>query len=256
MSSKLLQKLMPIIVVVCLLGFWEAACWVYAVPDFILPRPSLIFSTMMEFRDQIAEHSLQTLYTTVVGFCFAIVFGLVLGGVLGASKLVYNALYAVLIGFNSIPKVALVPLLVIWFGIGTVPAIITAFTIAFFPIAVNVATGMATIEPELRDVMRSLGASQFQILTKIGVPRSMPYLFASLKVAITLAFIGSIIAETVASNKGIGYLMLSASSRFEVPLVFAGLIAVAAMGVILYAATIVIERRMTRWAFRGSELVS
>src|SRR6185295_7217340 len=121
---------------------------------------------------------------------------------------------------NSVPKVALVPILVIWFGIGTVPAILTAWVISFFPIVVNVATGLATIEPEMRDVLRSLGANRWQILTKVGIPRSMPYLFGSLKIAITLAFIGSVISETVAGNEGIGYMMLSASAKPDTPLVF------------------------------------
>jgi NitT/TauT family transport system permease protein len=174
----------------------------------------------------------------------------------GASSFVYVGLYPVLIAFNSIPKVALVPVIVIWFGIGTVPAIITAFSIAFFPITVNIATGLATIEPEMRDVLRSLGANRWEILTKVGLPRSMPYLFASLKIAITLAFIGSVISETVASNIGIGYLMLSASSRFEVPLVFAGLLIVGAMGVGMYAVCVFFEHRMTRWAFRSQDLIS
>ena len=172
----------------------------------------------------------------------------------GASRVVSAGLSPVMIGFNSIPKVALVPIIVIWFGIGTVPAVITACSIAFFPIAVNIATGLATIEPEMRDVLRSLGASRWEILTKVGIPRSTPYLFASLKIAITLSFIGSVISETVASNKGIGYLMLSASSRFEVPLVFAGLIVVGAMGIGMYAICVMFETRMTRWAFRSQEL--
>ena len=108
----------------------------------------------------------------------------------------------------------------------------------------------------MRDVLRSLGANRWEILTKVGIPRSAPYLFASLKIAITLAFIGSVISETVAANKGIGYLMLSASSRFEVPLVFAGLLVVGAMGVGMYAICVMFEQRMTRWAFRGQDLVS
>jgi NitT/TauT family transport system permease protein len=137
-----------------------------------------------------------------------------------------------------------------------VPAIITAFSIAFFPIAVNVATGLATIEPETRDVLRSLGATRWQILTKVGIPRSTPYLFGSLKIAITLAFIGSVTAETVASDRGIGYLMLSASARFEVPLVFAGLVVVAAMGIAMYAISVVFEKRMTKWAVRGTDLTT
>ena len=135
------------------------------------------------------------------------------------------------------------PILVIWFGIGAVPAILTAFLISFFPIVVNVATGIATLEPELKDVLRSLGARPLDILLKVGLPRSMPYFFASLKVAVTLAFVGSIISETIAGNRGIGYLMMQASSSFRVPLVFAGLIVVAIMGVGMYAVFAYIERR-------------
>jgi len=146
-----------------------------------------------------------------------------------------------------------VPILVIWFGVGAVPAVLTAFLISFFPIMVNVATGLATLEPELRDVLRALGASKLQVTVKVGVPRAMPYFFASLKVAVTLAFVGSVTSEIVASNQGIGYLMLAASGRFDVPLVFAGLIVVAVMGVAMYELFAAIERRTTRWAFRGGE---
>lgn len=235
---------------------WELGCWAFNVAPYVLPRPSLIFRTMYEFRGPILEHSLHTLFTTVLGFIFAVIGGLMIGLAVGASRFVYVGLYPVLIGFNSIPKVAIIPVIVIWFGIGTVPAVITAFSIAFFPIAVNIATGLATIEPEMRDVLRSLGANRWEILTKVGIPRSMPYLFASLKIAITLSFIGSIVSETVASNAGIGYMMLSASSRFEVPLVFAGLIVVGAMGIAMYAICVIVEGRMTRWAFRNQDLLT
>ena len=151
----------------------------------------------------------------------AVAFGVVLGVIVGASPLAYRALNPLLIGFNSIPKVAVVPVLVLWFGIGTVPAVISAFLTAFFPISVNVATGIVTMEPELQDVLRSLGASKLDILRKVGLPRSLPYFFASLKISITLAFVGAVISETVASKLGIGYLMLSASSTFRVPQAFA-----------------------------------
>jgi len=255
-EKRRLRLIMPWAVTVGLFVIWEVACWLFAVPPFILPRPSVIFQALIQFREQIAQHSLHTLFTTVIGFALAVIGGLLIGLAIGASQLVYVGLYPVLIGFNSIPKVALVPIIVIWFGIGTIPAVITAFSVAFFPIAVNVATGLATIEPEMRDVLRSLGANRWEILTKVGIPRSMPYLFASLKIAITLAFIGSVISETVASNRGIGYLMLSASSRFEVPLVFAGLVVVGAMGIGMYVICVLFEQRMTRWAFRGNELVT
>jgi NitT/TauT family transport system permease protein len=255
-TARRLQLITPWAVTLGLFVVWEAGCWLFGVAPYVLPRPTLVFKTMYDFRGQILEHSLHTLFTTFVGFVLAVIGGLLIGLAVGASRYVYVGLYPVMIGFNSIPKVALVPVIVIWFGIGTVPAIITACSIAFFPIAVNIATGLATIEPEMRDVLRSLGATRWEILTKVGIPRSMPYLFASLKIAITLSFIGSVISETIASNKGIGYLMLSASSRFEVPLVFAGLVVVGAMGIAMYAICVVVEQRMTRWAFRGQDLVS
>ena len=191
--------------------------------------------------------------TTLIGFGLAVAFGMALGVAIGASKLVYKALYPLLIGFNSVPEVALVPLLILWFGIGTVPAVITAFVISFFPVVVNVATGLTTLEPELEDVLRVLGAKKRDILIKVGIPRSLPYFFASLKIAITLAFVGSVISETVASNAGVGYLMISASSKFNVPLVFAGLLVIALMGVGMYEIFARLERRFTAWAHRGQQ---
>ena len=176
------------------------------------------------------DNSVQTLWTTLAGFLIATVFGLLLGIAVGWHKAIYAGLYPVLIGFNSIPKVAVVPVLILWFGIGTIPAILTAFLISFFPIVVNVATGLATTEPELEDVLRALGASKLDVMKKVGIPRSLPYFFGSLKVAITLAFVGSVVSETVGANKGIGYLMLSAQANFQVPLVFAGLLVLAVEG--------------------------
>lgn len=247
------RTLAPWIATIALFVIWELVCRLFAIPSFILPTPSESIATLWEFRDAIWFNAWFTFWVTLVGFAIAVAFGLALGVFIGASALVYSALYPILIGFNSIPKVAIVPVLVVWFGIGTVPAILTAFLISFFPIVVNVATGLATLEPELRDLLRSLGARRVDILMKVGLPRAMPYFFASLKVAITLAFVGSVISETIAGNKGIGYLMLSASSSFRVPLVFAGLMVIAVMGVGMYAIFALVERRMTGWAFRGSE---
>jgi len=180
-----------------------------------------------------------------------VVFGLVLGIVIGSFRLAYAALYPVLIGFNSVPKAALVPILVIWFGVGTVPAVITAFMLSFFPIVVNVATGFATIEPELVDLLRALGASRRHMVVKVGIPRSLPYFFASLKIAITLSFVGSVIAEIVAGNSGIGNVMLIASSNFNVPLVFAALLVVGMMGIGMYAIFALLEKRFAGWSVRG-----
>jgi len=250
---KTLRLVLPWIVIVGLFVFWEIVVRVFDIEQFVLPAPSAIFASGWQWRWPILDNAWQTFITTVIGFLIAVVFGLATGVAIGSSTLVYDSFYPALIGFNSIPKVAVVPILVIWFGVGTIPAIITAFLIAFFPILVNVAVGIATMEPELQDVLRALGASRSQVITKVGLPRSMPYFFASLKVAITFAFIGTIVAETVAANKGIGNLMLVASSRFEVPLAFAGLLMTSIMGIGMYLVAAVIERRTTAWAMRGAD---
>ena len=253
LPRRTVQLVFPWVVIAVFFLVWEIAVHLFSIPRFVLPAPTKIFATLWEYRWPILDNSWQTLMTTSVGFAFAVVFGLVGGVLIGSSRLVYDGFYPILIGFNSVPKVAVVPVLVIWFGIGTVPAIISAFLISFFPILVNVATGIATVEPELQDVLRALGAKKTDIILKVGLPRSMPYFFASLKIAITVAFVGSIIAETVAANKGIGHMMIAASSRFDVPLVFAGLMITAFMGIAMYVIANAIERRMTGWATRGMD---
>lgn len=254
LQQRTLRLTMPWLTLLVLLIMWQVACVAFDVPEIVAPRPTRVIEVIIQRWDLLLRFCLETLWTTLIGFFLAIGFGLLLGLAIGASPFVYSGLYPLLIAFNAIPKVAIVPILMIWVGIGALPAIITAFVISFFPIVVNVATGLATIEPEMRDLMRSLGASNREILTKVGIPRAMPYLFASLKVAATLAFVGSVLSETVGGNRGIGFLMLSASARNDSATTFAGLFAIAVMGIGVYAACALIEKRMTRWAFRG-ELV-
>jgi NitT/TauT family transport system permease protein len=251
-----IRRTVPIWATILFIVFWQVFCVVFRIDSFILPAPTEVVQSLLQYHQPIMVHALQTLFTTLVGFAMAIVFGLLLGLAIGIDRAVYDGIYPMMIAFNSIPKVAIVPLLVIWFGIGTVPAIMTAFLISFFPIVVNVATGLATIEPELLDVLRSLGARKHQIVMRIGIPRSMPYFFASLKVAITLAFIGSVVSESIASNVGIGYLMMAASARFDVPLVFAGFVVISIMGIIMYEMTAYAERRFTFWATRANDIVT
>lgn len=250
-KQSTLIKVAPWALTITLFLVWEIICTGMKIPDYLMPAPSAIWVAGVEYASPIMMHATQTLFTTLAGFALAVVVGMVLGLAVGASPLVYKATYPLLVGFNSIPKVAFVPVLVVWFGIGTVPAILTAFLISFFPVVVNVATGLATLEPELEDVLRSLGAKRWDIMIKVGLPRSLPYFFASLKVAITLAFVGSVISETVASNLGIGYLMMSASSSMNMPLVFAGLIVIGVMGVVMYELFALAETRLTGWAHRN-----
>jgi len=241
---------MPYLVAVLLLVLWEVLNRLTNISSVILPAPSTIFGALVRHHEVIAQNALHTFITAMIGFGLGVVTGVVIGFATGISPEIYSSVYPLLVAFNAIPKVALLPLFVLWAGIGVVPAVLTALTLAFFPIAVNVATGLATIDPEMNDLMRSLGARRDEILLKVGIPRAMPFLFASLKIAISLAFVGTVISETVASNDGIGFLMMSASSSFNVPLVFAGVFVIAVMAVAAYGVCSLVEQRMVRWAFR------
>jgi len=245
-----LETAMPYLVIVGTLALWELFVKAFAIRQFILPAPTDVYVALIKYRDPIFTSALFTLTNTLLGFAIGIVVGVLLGIVIGSWRLAYAGLYPILVGINSVPKAAIVPILVIWMGIGQPPAITTAFMLSFFPIAVNVATGLATTEPELEDVLRSLGASKLDILWKVGIPRSLPYFFASLKVSITLAFVGAVISETLASNDGIGYLMVQAASQFRTPLMFAGVTVIAAMGIATYVFFVLIGRRFTSWATR------
>ncbi|EJW10988.1 Hydroxymethylpyrimidine ABC transporter, transmembrane component [Rhodovulum sp. PH10] len=246
------ERLSPWLFTIAMFLIWEAVCRFAKIDPFILPAPSEIFAAMNQYWWPLAKNSFVTLWTTMAGFALAVGFGIVLGLVVGWSRTIYRGLYPVLIGFNSVPKVAVVPILVIWFGIGEIPAILTAFLISFFPIVVNVATGLSTIEPELEDVLRALGASKLDIMLKVGIPRTQPYLFGALKVAITLAFVGTVVSETIAANAGLGFLMVQAGSNFQMPLVFAGLLLLAAEGIVMYAVFAYVEVHFTKWAHRSS----
>src|SRR5256884_6076302 len=228
--SSTLEKLSPWLFTLGIFVLWELVCRIFKVDTFVLPAPSQIFQAVGQYWLPLAKNSFVTLWTTLAGFALAVGFGIVLGIVVGWSRTIYRGLYPVMIGFNSIPKVAVVPILIIWFGIGEVPAILTAFLISFFPIVVNVATGLATMEPELEDVLRALGASKLDIMLKAGIPRTQPDLFGSLKVPITLAFVGAVMSETIGANAGLGHLMVQAGSNFQMPLVFACLIGLAGGG--------------------------
>jgi len=250
LSPLVRQRLLSALALVGFFVLWELGCRVGGVSDLILPRPTQIGAVLFERLPLLWPHAVQTLYTTLTGFALGVMIGILLGMLIGSSKTAYDVAYPLLVGFSSIPKVAVVPIFVVWFGSGTVPAILTSMVICIFPVVVNVATGLANTEPELEDVLRVLGARKRDILWNVSLPRTLPYLFASLKIAITLAFVGTVLAETVASNKGIGNMMMIASGNFDVPMVFAGLVILAVLGVALYVVSSMVERRVTGWSQR------
>jgi NitT/TauT family transport system permease protein len=252
-TRRRLERAAPFALLAAILLLWELACRALGISEFVLPAPSAIFGALHEYAGPILSNAWRTYWTTMIGFGLSIVVGVALGFLVGSSRLAYSAAYPLLTAFNAVPKAALVPILVVWFGIGAGPAILTAFLISFFPILVNVATGLATLEPELEDVLRVLGARRLDVLLKVGLPRSMPYFFASLKVAITLAFVGTTVSEMSASNEGIGQLMLTAGSQSRMPLAFAGLLVIGAMAMAMYELFAWIERHTTAWAHRGQQ---
>ena len=252
LNNKLLERWSPWVLLLMVVVLWQVVCAAFEVSEFIFPSPWLIFRDFMEYHVVIAGHAWRTFWVTMAGFGVAIVVGVLLGFLIGSSRLAYAAVYPLMTAFNALPKAAFVPILVVWFGIGVGPAILTAFLISFFPIMVNIATGLATLEPELEDVLRVLGAKRWDVLMKVGLPRSLPYFYGSLKVAITLAFVGTTVSEMTAANEGIGYLLISAGSSMQMGLAFAGLLVVGAMAMVMYELFSLVEKRTTAWAHRGA----
>jgi NitT/TauT family transport system permease protein len=253
MNARTTERWAPVVTAIALLILWQLICSLFRIADFIFPSPITIVQAMIEFAGPIGEAAWKTFWVTMVGFAIAIVVGVLLGFLVGSSRLAYAAIYPLLVGFNAVPKAAIVPILIVWFGIGIGPGILTAFLISFFPITVNIATGLATLEPELEDVLRVLGAKRWDVLIKVGLPRSMPYFYGSLKIAITLAFVGTVLAEMTAGDSGIGYLMQTAGSQQRMPLAFAGLVVIGVMAMLMYELFSLIEKRTTGWAHRGTQ---
>jgi NitT/TauT family transport system permease protein len=252
-SSKAVERLSSLGLIIGIFALWEICCLAFHVSAIVLPLPSQIIIVLIEKMPELWPNILQTLFTTVVGFVLGTAIAVVLGIGVGVSRTLYNAAYPLLVGFSSIPKVAVVPIFVLWFGSGTTPAILTAMTTCLFPIVVNIAMGLATTEPDMEDVLKALGATRSQVLWNVGLPRSLPYFFASLKIAVTLAFVGTVLSETVAANRGIGTVIVAATANFDMPLAFAALLALALMGVFLYAVFALIEQRVCGWATRKAE---
>jgi NitT/TauT family transport system permease protein len=251
--TRTMERWSPLVVLAATLLLWQLVVMLFRVPEFIFPSPLQITREFIEFKGPLLEAAWKTLWVTMVGFAIAIAVGVMLGFLIGSSRLAYTALYPLMVAFNAVPKAAIVPILVVWFGIGIGPGILTAFLISFFPITVNIATGLATLEPELEDVLRVLGAKRWDVLVKVGLPRSMPYFYGSLKVAITLAFVGTVLAEMTAGDSGIGYLISSAGSQQRTPLAFAGLVTIGVMAMAMYELFSWVEKRTTGWAHRGSQ---
>ncbi|MEO0911690.1 MAG: ABC transporter permease [Pseudomonadota bacterium] len=234
---------------------WELLVWANGWPNYKMASPSDLWPAFWKFRWLFLEYGWDTLWRTVVGLIVAVIFGVALGMVMGLSRTMRDALYPLLVGFNAIPKATVVPIVALLFvGQHDMNTILIAFLISFFPIAVSVSIGLSTLEPEYRDILASLGASKFTIFWKIALPKTLPEFFGALKVAVTLAFIGTNLMEIVEPHgRGLGHLFDSGKISADYPLMFAVLIALALMGILLYYVVVALERVFAGWAERTSE---
>ncbi len=248
-----MQKIaVPLIAILIFLIFWEALVWVNDWPNYKMASPSDLWPAFWKFRYLFLDYGWDTLWRTVVGLMLAVGVGVALGMVMGFSKTMRDALYPLLVGFNAIPKATVVPIIALIFvGRHDMNTILIAFMISFFPIAVSVSIGLSTLEPEYRDILRALGASKTMIFWKIALPKTLPEFFGALKVAVTLAFIGTNLMEIVSPHgRGLGALFDSGKTNADYPLMFAVLIALAVLGIVLYYVVVVLEKIFAGWAER------
>jgi NitT/TauT family transport system permease protein len=245
--------LIPLYAIIIFLLFWEFLVWINGWPNYKMASPSDIWPAFWKFKSLFFYYGWDTLWRTVMGLLLAVVLGVFLGMVMGFSKILREAIYPLLVGFNAIPKATVVPIIALMFvGQHNLNTVLIAFMISFFPIAVSVSICLSTLEPEYRDILRSLGASKSTIFWKIALPKTLPEFFGALKVAVTLAFIGTNLMEIVSPHgRGLGALFDSGKTNSDYPLMFAVLIALALLGIGLYYVVVFLERVFAGWAERS-----
>jgi NitT/TauT family transport system permease protein len=235
-SASFHRALKLSLTLVALVATWELLCRALNIPVFLIPAPSQVAWRLYEKRDLYLIHTWTTLYETTAGFLLIVVI----------PKL-RDIVMPLLLVAQLVPKVAIAPLLLIWFGYGLFPKVLVAFLVAFFPIVVNGASGLASVQPELLDLGHSLQASRWQTFWKFRIPSALPELFSGMKVAVTLAIIGAIIGEFVGGNRGLGYLIIVANQELDTPLAFAAIFLLSAAGIALYAIVEMFERMLIPW---------
>ncbi|MCG3208410.1 MAG: Riboflavin transport system permease protein RibX [Anaerolineae bacterium] len=246
----------PILAIAVGIGFWELFVRVAGIKTYILPAPSLVILELIDQASNIFNHSLVTGWEIILGFLLSVIVGIPLGMAIYYSRFLERIFYPVLVASQTIPKIAIAPLLVIWFGFGLMPKVIVSFLIAFFPIVINTVVGLKQTQPEMIYLVRSMGASRIQTFLKISLPTALPNIFGGLKVAITLAVVGAVVGEFIAADKGLGYLLVVANGYLDTPLMFAGIIALSALGIIFFFIVEVLERVFVPWRIADQEEMS
>jgi len=234
------------LLLLCIL-VWELAVWHLGVPHYILPAPSQIAKTLILRQPLLVHHTLVTLEEVVVGFMLAFVVGVALAFLMFQFPILERTFYPMVIGSQTVPVFAIAPLLVLWFGYGLPSKVVMAALIVFFPIVVNTLDGLKCADTDAVNLLRILKASRWQILWKVRVPSSLPFVFSGCKIGVSVSTIGAIIGEWVGSTEGLGYLMLHANAQMEISLIFASLLYLTVLGVGLFYLVVLLERWAMPW---------
>ncbi|MQF64621.1 ABC transporter permease [SAR202 cluster bacterium AC-409-J13_OGT_754m] len=232
---------------------WEVALQAFHIPKWLLPAPSEILRELYVEREMIASHALVTLYEILAGFSIAIIVGVGLALSIAYSRLIERSLYPFVIASQTIPIIAIAPLLLIWIGYGISPKIIVVALVAFFPIVVNMVDGLKNLDDDMVSMIRTFGASKWQIFCKIQIPSSIPSLFSGIKIAAAVSVIGAVIGEWVGSSQGLGYLMTRSIPQFETERVFASIFILSLMGIMLFLLVFLAERILLRSYYKSNQ---
>jgi len=240
-----LERYSALILAVVLLGAWQILVPLSGLSEFVLPTPLAIATRIVNELPLLATHGYVTLFEVVVGFAMGVLVGIPLALSIFYSRAFERAIYPILVALQTVPKVALAPLLVLYLGYGWAPKITLAFLISFFPIVISTVVGLQSLDKNLVNLVRSMGAGEWQTFFKVRLPAALPNIFGGFKVAVSLAVIGAVIGEYVAAERGLGYLQLQANSQFDTTLNFATVVAISGLGVMLYFIIDTIESRVT-----------
>ena len=249
------RRAMPLLIVAAFLGFWEVACRALDVKTYLLPTPSRIWEELVRQGPNLVEHTWITTYEMLLGFILAAVVGVLLAVLIVASPTFDRGIMPVLIFSQTVPKIAIAPLFIVWFGFGPTAKVLVAFLICFFPIVIDTAVGLRSVSPDMLNLARSMGASWWDVFLKIRLPTALPYIFSGLKVAITLAVVGAVVGEFVGATKGLGYILLKANGELQTPLLFAAIAVLTAIGIVFYYVLEGAEHLLIPWhvSRRGQE---
>jgi NitT/TauT family transport system permease protein len=241
------ERLLPLVGIFVFLVIWEIAVIILDVPTYLLPRPTEIFKTIIGKFDVIMHHTWTTAYEMVLGYLLAIAVAVPLAVGITSYRRFDRFITPILLFFQTVPKIAIAPLFLVWFGFGPFPKVLVAFLISFFPIVIDTAIGLRSISPEMIDLARSMGATKLQIFMRFRMPTALPYFFGGLKVAATLAVVGAVVGEFVGADRGLGYLLLVSNSNLDTALLFATIVALTALGLILFYIIEIVEHFLIPW---------